>query len=203
MKAGYFHAQCSSGHSLYHTRAQRKAAKDKVLGTVPFLSPLPSAMCQLKSIENSSTLTLKISTGYNVLSSYRTVGFIPLRAVRFQSVLVAAAAAVHTSLLKKRNTNQHRLYNLFYIIITIIIILLHTCIYMYTYMCVYVYIYVCVCVCITMTAIKKQMSCQRMSFQPHKREVSVIMWNFTFGVWPCKRWTRVTAKCQQINGREL
>lgn len=69
-------------------------------------------MYQLRGIENSSTLALILSTG-NISQVPTTVGFIPLRAVRFQSVLVAAAA-VHTSLLKKRNTGQHRLYHLLY-----------------------------------------------------------------------------------------
>lgn len=110
--------------SLLH-RAQRKATESKLFRKVPFPSPLPSALHQLKGIGNSSTMALIISTG-NVSWVPTTVGFTPLRAVCFQSALVAAAAAVHTSLLKKRNTGQHWLYHLLY-----------TCVCMYAYLYIY------------------------------------------------------------------
>lgn len=99
------------------------------------------------------------------------MGFIPLRAVRFQSVLVAAAAAVHTSLLKKRNTNQQRLYNLFYIIVTIIVLFI-TYIYIYVHISVYIYS------CNYDNNQETDVTSENL-ISATQGEVSVTMWNFT------------------------
>lgn len=107
------------------------------------------------------------------------MGFIPLRAVHFQSVLVAAAAA-HTSLLKKRNINQHQLYNLFYIITIIIIIYyIHVYIYIYTHkhICLYIYSH-------NYDNNQGNDVISENLFTATQGEVSVTMWNFTFSIRP-------------------